>query len=62
MTNNTEQQFISISELSKLIHISVSTINRLVSEGKIPSYKVEKRRLFKKAEILEWMEGYRNAD
>ncbi len=57
MKNDTEQQFVDIRELSRLIHISVSTLNRLITDGKIPSYKVGKKRLFKKTEMLEWMES-----
>lgn len=62
MRNDTEQQFINKKQLSKLINVSISTINRYVAKGKIPSYKLEKKRLFKKDEILNWMENYKDVD
>jgi excisionase family DNA binding protein len=50
-----EQKYIDIEELSELLHISTSTINRWVKKGTVPTYKVGSRRLFDKKEILEWM-------
>ncbi len=49
------QEYIDIEELSKLIHLSITTINRLVKMNKVPTYKIGKRRLYNKAEILVWM-------
>ncbi len=50
-----EKMYIDIEELSNLINISITTINRWIKKGKIPTYKVGKSRLFDKKEILEWM-------
>ncbi len=50
-----KQEYIDIEELSKLIHLSITTINRLVKMNKVPTYKIGKRRLFHKEEILVWM-------
>jgi len=54
-----EQKFIDLKELSEMIHIAVPTLNKWVADGKIPSYKVGKRRLFNKEEVLKWMETHR---
>ena len=57
-----ERKFIDLKELAEMIHISIPTLNKWVADGKIPSYKVGKRRLFKKEEILEWMESHKDVD
>lgn len=49
------QEYINIEELSELIHLSITTINRLVKINKIPTYKIGKRRLFNREEIKVWM-------
>ena len=50
-----EDRFLTIKEASKLTKLSISLINKLVKEGKIPSLKVEKRRLFDRDELIAWM-------
>lgn len=57
-----ERKFIDLKELAEMIHISIPTLNKWVADGKIPSYKVGKRRLFRKEEILEWMENHKDVD
>lgn len=52
-----EDKFLTIKETSKLTKLSVSLINKLVKEGKIPSLKVEKRRLFDREELITWMKS-----
>ena len=52
-----EDKFLTIKEASKLTKLSVSLINKLVKEGKIPSLKVEKRRLFDRDELIAWMKS-----
>ena len=37
MTNSENRPFLTIKEVSKLIGLSVSTINRLVKKGDLPS-------------------------
>jgi len=52
--------FLNIKEVSQLLKMNVSTINNFIKEGKIPSYKVGKRRLFKKEELIKWVESQRD--
>ena len=57
MTNSENRPFLTIKEVSKLIGLSVSTINRLVKKGDFPS-KVKilpGRMVFIKKEIEEWI-------
>ena len=57
MTNSENRPFLTIKEVSKLIGLSVSTINRLVKKGDFPSkVKISPRRMvFMKQEIQEWI-------
>ena len=57
MTNSENRPFLTIKEVSKLIGLSVSTINRLVKKGDLHS-KVKislGRMVFIKKEIEEWI-------
>ncbi len=51
---------LNIKEVSQLLKMNISTINNFIKEGRIPSYKVGKRRLFKKEELIEWVESQRD--
>ena len=57
MTHSENRPFFTIKEVSKLIGLSVSTINRLVKKGDFPSkVKISPRRMvFMKKEIQEWI-------
>ena len=57
MTNSENRPFLTIKEVSKLIGLSISTINRLVKKGDFPSkVKISPRRMvFMKKEIQEWI-------
>jgi len=54
-----EKKFISIKEASQLLSISVTKINMLIKEDKIPSYKVNGKRLFDKDELIKWVKSHR---
>ena len=62
MTNLEDKPFLTIKEVSKLIGLSVSTINRLVKKGDFPlKVKISPRRIvFMKKEIDVWIENQRN--
>ena len=55
--NSQERPFLTIKEVSKLLGISVSTINRLIKKGEFPpKVKISPRRFaFMKVEIQEWI-------
>ena len=56
--NSQNRPFLTTKEISKLIGISVSTINRLIKKGEFPSkIKLSPRRIvFMKNQIEEWIE------
>ena len=59
MTNSENRPFLTIREVSKLIGLSVSTINRLIKKGDFPS-KIKLspgRKVFMKFEIDKWIES-----
>ncbi len=57
MTNSENKPFLTIKEVSKLIGLSASTINRLVKKGDFPSkVKISPRRMvFMKKELEGWI-------
>ena len=57
MTNSENRPFLTIKEGSKLLGLSVSTINRLIKKGDFPlKIKISPRRMvFMKKEIEEWI-------
>ena len=62
MNNQENRPFLNIKEVSELLGISVSTINRLIKRGKFPSkVKISPRRMvFMKYKIDKWIENQRN--
>ena len=59
--NSQNRPFLNIKEVSELLRISVSTINRLIKNGDFPKkIKLSPRRMvFMKREIDEWIESKR---
>ncbi len=57
MINQENRPFLTTKEVSKLIGISISTINRLIKKGDFPDkIKLSPRRtVFMKYEIQEWI-------
>lgn len=58
MENN--NQVLNIKELSQLLHISVSTVRKLIYEGDIPHFKIGNRYYFEKVSIEEWILAKQN--
>ena len=56
--NSQERPFLTIKEVSQLLGISVSTINRLIKKGEFPpKVKISPRRMvFMKEQIKEWID------
>ena len=59
--NSQNRPFLTIKEVSELLGISVSTINRLIKKGEFPQkIKISPRRMvFMKNEIYEWIKSKR---
>ena len=58
MNNQENRPFLNIKEVSELLGISVSTINRLIKRGEFPpKIKISSRRMvFMKNHIEEWID------
>ena len=58
MINQENRPFLTIKEVSKLLGISVSTINRLIKQGKFPQKrKLSTKRIgFLRYEIDKWID------
>ena len=60
--NSQNRPFLNIKEVSNLLGISISTINRLIKKGDFPS-KIKLspgRKVFMKFQINEWIESKRS--
>ena len=59
MNNQENRPFLNIKEVSNLLGISVSTINRLIKKGDFPpKIKLSPgRKVFMKYQINEWIES-----
>tara|TARA_B100001989_G_scaffold154286_1_gene110156 strand:+ start:102 stop:290 length:189 start_codon:yes stop_codon:yes gene_type:complete len=60
--NSQNRPFLTLKEVSELLGISVSTINRLIKRGEFPpKIKISPRRIvFMKNQIDQWIDGKRN--
>jgi excisionase family DNA binding protein len=56
-----ETEFLTLKEAASFLKISVATLNRVMREGKIPSYKIGGRRLFDKAELIGWVKKHKSS-
>ena len=62
MKKQENSPFVNIKEVSELLGISVSTINRLIKRGEFPpKIKISPRRtIFMKNQIVQWIDGKRD--
>ncbi len=60
--NAPNRPFLTMKEVSDLLGISISTINRLIKKGEFPQkVKISLRRLvFMKREVDEWIKSKKN--
>ena len=63
MNNQENRPFLTIKEVSEMLGISVSTINRLIKRGDFPlKVKISPRRMvFMKYQIQEWVDKKRKS-
>ena len=48
--------FLTVDELAAVLRCQPEKVYRLAARGKLPSYKVEGRRLFAEADVLRWLD------
>lgn len=56
-----ETEFLTLKEAANFLRITVTTLNRVMREGQLPSYKIGGRRLFDKAELIEWVKKHKSS-
>ena len=54
--NQKDAEYMDIDEASKFLRLKKSTIYQFVFKRQIPFYKNTKKLLFKKADLIEWVE------
>jgi excisionase family DNA binding protein len=52
-----EKRFLTPPEAMELLRISRPTLDRMISRGEIPSYRVGKRRVFDSDELIAWVKS-----
>lgn len=52
-------EYLTINQVTELLQISKATVNRMLRDGRLPSYVVGKRRLIAKVDIDRYMESCR---
>ena len=55
------QKFMTFEETMEFLRLSRPTIDRMIVRGDIPSYKVGRRRLFDRDELIEWVKEHKNS-
>ena len=50
------ESFIGIDEACKLVHLAKPTIYKMARKGLIPYYKPSKELLFRRTELIKWVE------
>ena len=55
-----DKMFMTFAEAIEFLRLSRQTINRLIARKEIPNYKVGKRRLFDRDELIDWVKSHRN--
>jgi len=51
---------ITVDELAAVLRCQPEKVYRLAARGELPSYKVEGRRLFAEAEVVDWLKTQRD--
>lgn len=59
VTSENQSTLINIQEAAALLNLAVNTIYEKTSEKLIPHYKHGKKIMFKKSELLAWVESRR---
>ena len=55
-----EPEFYTIKEVAQLLRVSELWVRRRMDKGEIPSFKLGRKRLFKKEEIDQWVNSQRD--
>jgi excisionase family DNA binding protein len=53
-----ENRYMTVNEVSELLRISKSKIYKMTMNSAIPHYKVGSKLLFKKQELIDFVESY----
>ncbi len=54
-----ERLLLTVKETAEWLGLSAFTLYWWAASGKIPHYKIQKRVMFGKADILKWLEKHR---
>jgi excisionase family DNA binding protein len=60
--NDSQSDFFTVKEAAEFLHISTSTIYRLVNNRSLPFHKQGRRLYFFKRELINWIEGNKSVN
>ena len=55
--NDPEPEFLDVTQACQLLHLARQTIYGLTSRGQIPYMKSRHKLVFRKADLIEWVEN-----
>jgi excisionase family DNA binding protein len=58
--NPIHKEFLNIEETAELMQVSKQTVYKLTSQSEIPFYKVGKKLMFDRVEIIKYIRKHRN--
>lgn len=56
---NIEDEFLTMEDVSKLLRVSIATLHSLTSKRKLTFYQPNKANLFKKSDVLAYIEQFK---
>lgn len=56
---NGDPEFLTLKDLADFLHLSSVTVYRLVARRLFPVYRASRKMLFKKQDVLEYLERHR---
>jgi excisionase family DNA binding protein len=59
-TNVLDDEMLTKEDLIKMLKVSASMVSKLLRTTDLPRYHLGRRLLFRKSEVLEWMERYKS--
>jgi excisionase family DNA binding protein len=56
-----EHRYLTLEDTMAILHVSRSTVYRMVSRGELPAYKIANRWMFDREEVAEFVTVHRYA-
>jgi excisionase family DNA binding protein len=54
-----QEELLTVDEVRVWLRLGRTRVNELIQSGELPSFKVGRRRVLRRGDVLEWLEQYR---